>query len=181
MVTEPGLMPGTVSSSAEEARRYRTTVASVRKSLKARADAKRGLGERIADATTRFFGSMGFLVANCIWFALWIIINLGIFPSVPVFDPFPFGLLTMVVSLEAIILAIIVLISQNRAARIADVREEVALQVEEISEEEITKLLQLMVKLLHHHGINVSQDAELDLMLEPTDTEKLTEDLEKEV
>jgi uncharacterized membrane protein len=83
--------------------------------------------------------------------------------------------------LEAIILAIIVLISQNRAARIADLREEVALQVEEISEQEVTKLLELMVQLLEKHGIDTSQDEELREMLEPTDTEKLAEVLEDEV
>ncbi len=124
---------------------------------------------------------MPFLVVNCLWFVVWIVVNLGLIPSLPVFDPFPFGLLTMIVSLEAIILAIIVLISQNRAARIADLREEVALQVEEISEHEITKLLELMVKLLQKQGIDISQDEELREMLEPTDTEKLTQVLEEEV
>jgi uncharacterized membrane protein len=174
-------MPRSVSNSTEDVKQYRTTIASMRKSLKARADAKRGLAARLADSMTRGFGSMPFLVVNCLWFVVWIVVNLGLIPSLPVFDPFPFGLLTMIVSLEAIILAIIVLISQNRAARIADLREEVALQVEEISEHEITKLLELMVKLLQKQGIDISQDEELREMLEPTDTEKLTQVLEEEV
>jgi uncharacterized membrane protein len=160
---------------------FQTTIASIRGTLKARANAKSGIAERLADKLTAGFGSMPFLLINCLWFLIWIVLNLGIIPAVPVFDPFPFGLLTMIVSLEAIILAIIVLISQNRAARIADLREEVALQVEEISEQEITKLLELMVRLLEKEGIDLSQDVQLRAMLQPTDTELLTEELEKEV
>lgn len=165
----------------EGRRPYSDTIASVQKSVKARANAKRRLAARLADYMTSGFGSMTFLLANCIWFAGWIVVNLGLIPGLPVFDPFPFGLLTMVVSLEAIILAIIVLISQNRAARIADLREEIALQVEEISEHEITKLLELVVQLLEKQGADLSQDEELRSMLEPTDTEKIAEVLEKEV
>ena len=87
----------------------------------------------------------------------------------------------MIVSLEAIILAIVVLISQNRAARIADLREEVALQVEEISEREVTKLLELMVQLLRKEGVDVGKDEELRAMLQATDTEQLAKRLEQEV
>ena len=130
---------------------------------------------------TAGFGSMSFLIANAVWFAVWIAANVGLVPGLSVFDPFPFGLLTMIVSLEAIILAIVVLISQNRSARIADLREEVALQVEEISEQEITKLLELMVMLLEKQGVDVGKDEELRAMLQATDTESLTERLEKEV
>ncbi|MCC6167877.1 MAG: DUF1003 domain-containing protein [Caldilineaceae bacterium] len=157
------------------------TVAALRQSLKARSNARRGPAARLADRMTAGFGSMLFLLLNCIWFVVWMVINLGWIPGVPAFDPFPFGLLTMIVSLEAIILAIVVLISQNRAARIAELREEVALQVEEISEQEITKLLELMVRLLEKQGADVSRDPLLDSMLQPTDTDKLTEALEKEV
>ena len=74
-------------------------------------------------------------------------------------------------SLEAIILAIIVLISQNRADRIADLREEVALQVEEISELEITKVLKLLVVLMEKQGIDLAGDEELRAMLQTVDTE----------
>lgn len=161
--------------------RFQSTVASIRRSVKARANEKRVLTERIADTLTLGFGSMPFLLINLAWFFAWIVINLGWIPGLPVFDPFPFGLLTMIVSLEAIILAIIVLISQNRAARIADLREEVALQVEEISEQEVTKLLELMVELLKKEGIDLSDDDELHAMLQPTDMERLTEELEREV
>lgn len=160
---------------------YQHNIDSIRSSLKGREDEKRGLDARLADRLTKGFGSMVFLVVNCIWFLAWIVINVGLIPGLPAFDPFPFGLLTMIVSLEAIILAIVVLISQNRAARIADLREEVALQVEEISEQEVTKLLALMVLLLKKQGVDVSQDEGLRTMLQPTDTEGLTKVIEKEV
>lgn len=157
------------------------TIAALKQSLKARANAQRGFAARLADRMTLIFGSMMFLTVNCIWFAVWMVINLGWIPGVPAFDPFPFGLLTMIVSLEAIILAIVVLISQNRAARIAELREEVSLQVGEISEQEVTKVLELVVRLLEKQGVDLSHDWELRTMLQPTDTDKLTEELEKEV
>jgi uncharacterized membrane protein len=165
----------------ESKKQYQHTIASIRRSLKAREDEKRSLAEQLADRMTTGFGSMLFLIINCLWFVVWLVVNLDLIPGLPAFDPFPFGLLTMIVSLEAIILAIIVLISQNRAARIADLREEVALQVEEISEQEITKLLRLVVQLMEKQGIDVSQDEELQAMLQPTDTDKLTQVLEREI
>lgn len=164
-----------------ESEQFEESIATIRRTLKARANEKSGLAERLADQMTLGFGSMAFLTINCIWFLVWMVINLGWIPAIPAFDPFPFGLLTMIVSLEAIILAIIVLISQNRAARIADLREEVALQVEEISEQEVTKILELLVQLLDRQGVDVATDKELQTMLRPTDTDRLTEALEKEV
>jgi len=176
--TQPRL---TNSLYERESEQFENSIATIRHSLKARANEKSGIAERVADQMTLGFGSMVFLIANCIWFLVWMVINLGWIPGVPAFDPFPFGLLTMIVSLEAIILAIIVLISQNRAARIADLREEVALQVEEISEQEVTKILELLVQFLDNQGMDLSKDKELQTMLRPTDTDRLTEALEKEV
>jgi uncharacterized membrane protein len=164
-----------------EQEQFEVSIATVRRTLKARANEKSSFAARLADKLTLGFGSMIFLTVNCIWFVVWMVFNLGLIPGLPIFDPFPFGLLTMIVSLEAIILAIIVLISQNRAARIADLREEVALQVEEISEQEVTKILELMVQLLDKQGIDLSKDKELQSMLHPIDTDRLTEVLEKEV
>lgn len=171
----PHPVPGTASTP------YERRVDVVQRTLKARADARRTLGDRVADTITNLSGSMPFLFLNGAWFAVWVLLNVGLVPGVEPFDPFPFGLLTMIVSLEAIILAIVVLISQNRAARIADLREETALQVEEISEREITKLLQLTVRLLEKQGFDLSGDAELRAMLKQTNTEELVESLEKEV
>lgn len=149
--------------------------------LKAKADAERTFTERVADLITALSGSFTFLALNAAFFALWILINTGILPIVKQFDPFPFSLLTTIVSLEAIILAIIVLVSQNRAGKIDDLREEVHLQINLIAEKEITKLIQLQVKLLEKNGVDISQDTELQHMLKPVMAEQLETKLKKEI
>lgn len=151
------------------------------KSFEAKAKSNRKLVERIADYMTARFGSMTFLAINAAWFLIWIILNVGLIPGINPFDSFPFGLLTMVVSLEAICLAIVVLLSQNRAARIDDLRAEMELQISTIAEEEITKMMELQVMLLKKHGIDMSNDQELQQMLEPTDTATIEKALEKQV
>ncbi|MDZ4764276.1 MAG: DUF1003 domain-containing protein [Chloroflexota bacterium] len=151
------------------------------RSLKAEQDEKRSLTEKIADFVTALFGSIGFLVINVVWFAGWIVINLEIIPGVNAFDPFPFGLLTMIVSLEAIILAIFVLISQNRSSKIADLREEIDLQVDMLTERELTKLMNIVCAIAEKQGIDLTDDEELQIMLEPTSMSKIEHALEKQV
>ena len=80
--------------------------------------------DRIADVLTAFSGSIAFVYLHVAWFLLWLLANRGAFGARFVFDPFPFGLLTLVVSLEAIFLSTFVLISQNRQAARADLRSE---------------------------------------------------------
>lgn len=77
--------------------------------------------ERFADAVTSAAGSMGFVYLHLVWFTGWICANEGLFGTRP-FDPFPYGLLTMIVSLEAIFLSTFVMISQNRDNRRQNVR-----------------------------------------------------------
>jgi uncharacterized membrane protein len=72
--------------------------------------------DRLADAITAFAGTMRFVYIHAAWFAVWIAINLGLFGQAAIFDPYPFGLLTMIVSLEAIFLSTFVMVSQNRQA-----------------------------------------------------------------
>ncbi len=81
--------------------------------LRTKAARERSLQGRIADAITSFSGRMIFAYVHILWFGFWILFNTGRF-GVRVFDPFPYGLLTMIVSLEAIFLSTFVLISQNR-------------------------------------------------------------------
>jgi len=148
-------------------------------SFEAKANASRSLSEKTADYITARVGSMAFLAINLVWFTAWIAFNAEVIPGFKAFDPFPFGFLTMVVSLEAIFLAIIVLVSQNRAAKIQDLREEIELQINTIAEEEITKIMELQVMLLKKNGIDVSKDEELQLMLEPVDTDSIEKSLQK--
>lgn len=151
------------------------------KSLKAKADAQRTISEKFADWMTGRFGSIGFLVLNAIVFGVWIIINAGVVPGVAPFDSFPFNFLTMVVSLEAIILAITVLISQNREMRVEDLRAEIDLQVDMIAEQEVTKLMRVVTLLAEKNGIDLSGDPEFQEMLKPTDTGRIQKILEKQI
>ncbi len=150
-------------------------------SFKARADAKRTNAEKFADWLTSKFGSVVFLSANAVWFVVWITINADLIPGIEPFDPFPFGLLTMVVSLEAIFLAIIVLISQNREARIGELREEIELQISTVAEGEITKLIKLVSLLLEKQGIKIDEDPELAKMLKPINNEQIERQLTQEL
>lgn len=95
--------------------------------------------QRVADWISWFSGSMLFLVLNAAWFGIWIAINVWPF-GVPQFDPFPFGLLTMIVSLEAIFLSCFVLISQNRQAEKDRVRSDIEYEINIKAELEIAHL-----------------------------------------
>ncbi|MDQ6696766.1 MAG: DUF1003 domain-containing protein [Actinomycetota bacterium] len=80
--------------------------------------------DRIADKVTAFAGSLRFVYIHSVWFGIWIVINVGAIGASAEFDKFPFGLLTMIVSLEAIFLATFVMVSQNRQAARADIRSQ---------------------------------------------------------
>lgn len=150
-------------------------------SIKAKANAKRTSTEKIADWMTSKFGSNIFLSFNILLFTAWILINTDNIKWINVFDPFPFILLTTIVSLQAIILAIFVLISQNRTAKIDDLREETHLQLNLISQREITKIIKMMALLLEKQGIDLSQDSELHKMIRPISEEEIEKRLEKEI
>lgn len=139
------------------------------RSFEAQSLRHRSFFSRVADDLTSAFGSTTFLFLNIIWFTLWIAVNMEFIPGIAAFDPFPFGLLTMMVSLEAIILAIIILASQNRQSYISSLREELHMQVNLIAEEEITKALKLLSEIRQKMGID-EKDLELQEMLERLNT-----------
>ncbi len=151
------------------------------RSIKAKAAAKRTTIEKIADRMTTIFGSVGFLLLNTCVFIFWILINTDQIKGIASFDPFPFNLLTTIVSLEAIFLAIFVLISQNRDSKVDDLREETHLQLNLIAEREITKLMKMIALLLEKQGIDLSQDPELNKMIRPVSEEEIEKRLEKEI
>lgn len=151
------------------------------KSFKAKMDLQRTFGDKVADLLTDAFGTILFLAVNVLWFTAWILVNTGILPILPIFDPFPFGLLTTMVSLEAIFLAIIVLISQNRSSHIEDLREEIDLQVNLKTEEEVTKMLIILDRIHDHLGLPPEDDEELVLMKQQTDLAALEEELQEEM
>lgn len=151
------------------------------RSIEAKELKKRSFAIRFADELTSFFGSFSFLVLNVVFFASWLLINSGALkPVLMPFDTFPFPMLTTVVSLEAIFLTLIVLMSQNRQSLISSLREEIDIQVNLIAEREITKILQLLHAYFKVRGIKI-EDAELENMLKEVDASYLERTLEKEL
>ncbi|CAN5207068.1 hypothetical protein BH11PAT1_BH11PAT1_6540 [soil metagenome] len=150
------------------------------RSFEAKALSHRSVADKFSDFVTDFSGSITFLLLHVVWFAFWISINQGVIPGMKPFDPFPFGLLTMVVSLEAIVLSVFVLLSQNRDAHISKLRDELQLQVNLISEEEITKILELLHEMREKMGIK-REDKELEKMLERIDTSYIERSLQKQM
>ncbi len=118
---------------------------------------RRSTSDRAADAITAFCGSVSFIWTHVVWFVGWIGFN------VPAgghsFDPFPFPLLTLVVSLEAIFLSTFILISENRQARIGDRRNLLDLQINLLAEQENTKMLMLLRRIAEQMGV-VLEDRE---------------------
>jgi uncharacterized membrane protein len=172
------------SDSANDRRAHspsrRVGTARAKRSLAAQYAAARSPIEVAADRLTRWAASTPFLVAHVLWFAVWMLVNSGAVGIRP-FDPFPFGLLTMIVSLEAIFLAIFVLMAQSRESTVAELREEVSLQVVLRMEEEVTKTLQLVAGMYSRLGLKVGEDDELREMLGPLDAEDIERDLIDEI
>ena len=140
-------------------------------SLRAAAAHKRGLQDRIADIITSFSGRMIFAYVHIVWFGLWIILNTGRL-GVPVFDPFPYGLLTMIVSLEAIFLSTFVLISQNRLSEETERRADLDLHIGLLTEHELTRVLQMLDIIQEKLGIvdHTNSDlADLEMETKPED------------
>jgi uncharacterized membrane protein len=149
--------------------------------LEQREKVQMSVSDHIADFITRWAGSMLFVWLNVAWFAIWIGVNVS---GLADFDPFPFGLLTMIVSLEAIGLAIFVLISENRQATLADKRAKLDLQINLIAEREITKLMELTMQIHDRLGIAHQHDPEVAEMRKPThvsDLADLMEEYERQV
>ncbi len=136
---------------------------------------ERSYESRLADAITSFSGRMIFVYIHIIWFALWIFLNTGRF-GVPIFDPFPYGLLTMVVSLEAIFLSTFVLISQNRLSEETERRADLALHIGLLTEHELTRVLQMLDAIQDKVGVVDHKNSELaDLEMETRPEDVLAE------
>ena len=141
---------------------------------------KRSRAEQVSETITRIAGGGRALVLHVIWFAGWLLINTGSVPGVVPFDHFPFPLLTMLVSLEAIFLSLFVLASQNRMTRHSDQRSQLDLQINLLAEKEMTAVLVLLQDIAKHLDAKVSltPDYVLDLA-KKTDILQLTKRLEE--
>lgn len=151
------------------------------KSFEARALKKRPFPIRVADSLSSYFGGLGFLLMNAAIFAAWILLNARVIPGLTPLDPYPFNFLTMVVSLEAIFLTIIVLMSQNRQSFITSLRDELDMQVNMLTEREITKALELLIHLHNHLDMDDIHDPELESMLKTTNISYIERKLEEQI
>jgi uncharacterized membrane protein len=109
--------------------------------------------EKIAQAITRFTGSMRFVYLHLAVFGFWIVANAGLVPGLPRWDE-SFVVLAMMASVEAIFLSTFVLISQNRMATAADKRADLDLQINLLSEHEVTKLVAMVSAISEHFGLH---------------------------
>lgn len=146
------------------------------------------LQERLAGRITDFFGSMAFVYLHVIWFGLWILLNVGLIniPYLSQFDPYPFGFLTLVVSLEAIFLSTFVLIAQNRLARQSERRAELDLQVDLLAEQKVAKILELLDQIVRQLDQNSSRfnfapDAEVDALKVSPEPQEVLQVIEEAV
>jgi uncharacterized membrane protein len=143
--------------------------------LRSKALRERGLQDRIADTITNFSGRLAFVYVHVVWFGAWIVLNTGRFGLKP-FDPFPYGLLTMIVSLEAIFLSTFVLISQNRMAELQESRADLHLHVGLLNEHETTRVLQMLDAIQAKLGIEDHAESDLaDLEMETRPEDVLAE------
>jgi uncharacterized membrane protein len=145
--------------------------------LEEAASAHRAGGDCVADAITRFVGSMLFVYLHVAWFAGWVAANSLFLPPQWRFDPFPFTFLTFVVSLEAIFLSTFILISQNHEERLALRRSHLDLQVNLLSEQENSKMLKILEAIQIHLGMEVDADTkQLEAPAEPQRIAKAIQD-----
>jgi uncharacterized membrane protein len=178
-MTNPPMPLADVTGSAER-RRRRFVANRAFGAIKANHAANRTVMQTIADRLNELASSPRFLAIHALWFTVWILWNVGAFGLSP-FDPFPFGLLTLVVSLEAIFLSIFILMAQKRESAIAELREELGLQVNLRIEEEVTKTLQLVTGLYTRLGHRPGEDPELHDMLQPLDIASIERELLEQI
>ena len=170
------VLPIDVTDDSPDRRQRRVLANKAFRAIKAQHAAQRTLLGTIADRLNDFASSTPFLLLHVLWFGTWIAWNTGRLGLTP-FDPYPFGFLTLMVSLEAIFLSIFVLMSQKREAAIAELREEMSLQVSLRLEQEMTKTLQLVAGLYTRLGHKMGEDPELQEMLQPLDIKGMEQEL----
>jgi uncharacterized membrane protein len=142
----------------------------------------RTTADRISDVIAGFVGSIPFVVLHLIWFGIWVTINIGGVASRWRFDPYPFALLCMLVSLEGVLLSTFVLIKQNRMGKRADHRSHLDLQVNLLAEKEVTKILQMQRLICRRLGIEEAEaDAEVAELSHVTAVENLAHEVDKKL
>jgi uncharacterized membrane protein len=143
-------------------------------------DAAVALGARISLAITTVAGTFAFAVAHLAGFAAWMAWN-SFGPNTWRFDPYPYGLLTMIVSMEGVILAVFVLITQNRMSRQSDRRDHLDLQIDLLAEQEMTMVLRMLSRISDRLGVapDAPEREETRALMEQTNIFELMEELRR--
>ena len=137
--------------------------------------------DRIGDRITAVVGSLVFVVCHVLMFVVWATWN-GIGPAHLRFDPYPYGLLTFIVSNEAVLIAIFVLIAQNRMSRESDHRDHLDLQVDLLAEQEMTLLLRMLRRISDRLGIDEDEEtARAETLTKETNVYQLMERIKQEL
>ncbi len=139
----------------------------------------RTFSDRIACWVARFCGSMVFVWSHVAWFGAWIAVN--VIPGLPHFDPFPFTFLTLIVSLESIFLSTFIMISQNEETRLTERRNHLDLQINLLSEQENTKMLQLLTTIAKAVGADPGDEKETEAMEQATQPENLVKQIDRAI
>lgn len=116
-------------------------------------DSARTWSDRIGDMIGTFVGTVTFVLLHLVAFGVWAAANAGLAPGVPAWDPYPFPLLCMLVSMEGVLMSTFVLIKQNRMGVRSDRRNHLDLQINLLTEKEVTKVIQMLERISAHMGI----------------------------
>lgn len=137
---------------------------------------------RISDAISRFAGSLWFVLCHLTAFGAWALWN-ATAPEQLRFDPYPYGLLTFIVSLEGVLIATFVLITQNRMAAHSDRRDHLNLQVDLLAEQEMTLVLRMLRRISERLDIKPEsgEQARAEKLAEETNVFELMQTLDKEL
>lgn len=148
--------------------------------VRQQAEQRKGIQYRFGNSITRHIGSLSFACIQASFVLGWLVINLGWIPNFQPFDFYPFPLLSTLLTIEAIFVAIFILINQNHMAALAQKREELDIQISLLTEHEVTQIMGLVDKISRHLNVKGNSKDISDLKKE-TSPEKVLQEIDKEI
>jgi uncharacterized membrane protein len=140
---------------------------------------EKSVENRVAGAITAFAGSMVFVYIHLLLFGGWILLNSGLIAAIEPWDPFPFVMLAMAASVEAIFLSTFVLIGQKRMTRLSERRAELDLQINLLAEHEITRLIMLTDAIARHLGVPIHRGPGFEDLKQNVDPDQVLREIDK--
>lgn len=141
---------------------------------------QRSRTDRLGEGVARFFGSLSFIAAHVLFIAGWVLLNTNMIPGVSPFDPYPFAFLSLVVGIEFILLTTFVLMNQKHQMRRSEQWANLHLQLSMLTEQEVTKSLQMLHLICRHMRLNEpEQDQEVNELCQATSVTALVDEIGK--